>query len=215
MSLPRQLPQACLFDLDGTLVDSLPDVAAALNECLDLLGLDPRPLDQYRYLAGDGIPALCRRVLRDSHPHLLNRLIELARARYRAGLLCQTTPFPGISTLLGRLRDKGVRLAVLSNKPHDMTLRVVHAFWPADWFDRIQGCDEERRKPDPYHVLQICGALHVDPARTWLVGDTPTDVLTAARSGTICIGVTWGFRPRADLEAAGAQYILEHPEDLA
>ena len=92
----------------------------------------------------------------------------------------------------------------------------MRAFWPEDQFDFIQGYLEDScRKPDPFHVLAICERLGVTCGETWLVGDTPTDVETAARCGSVCVGVTWGFRTRADLEAAGAGYVVDHPDDIA
>jgi phosphoglycolate phosphatase len=216
MPIPRLRPHACIFDLDGTLVDSLRDVGEALNDCLELLGLPPRPLNDYRYMVGEGIPTLCQRAIGDTHPHLVARLAELARARYRAQPIAHTYPYAGVSDLVQRLRDQGVKLAVLSNKPHELTVRVVQAFWRDSQFTRIQGyVREEHRKPDPFHVFETCAALGVRPAETWLIGDTPTDVQAAERSGTTCIAVTWGFRTRADLEAAGAKWIVDTPAEIA
>ncbi|MFH1747070.1 MAG: HAD family hydrolase [Planctomycetota bacterium] len=208
-------PKLCIFDLDGTLVDSLPDIAEALNDCLELLGLPTRPVNAYRYLVGEGVPTLCRRALGETHPLLVDRLTELARARYRIRPLKHTQPYPGVFELIGRLHAAGVKLAVLSNKPHELTIRVVQAFWPANHFHYLQGyVEEEYRKPHPYYVNQICRHLGVEPADTWIIGDTPTDIQTAVRSGIVGIGVTWGFRTRADLEAADARYIIDRPEEL-
>jgi phosphoglycolate phosphatase len=104
---------------------------------------------------------------------------------------------------------------VLSNKPHDLTRRVVNAFWPDGTFDAAYGyIEEERRKPSPFYLHRICAELSVAPADTWLIGDTPTDVKTAQAAGAIPIGVTWGFRTRADLEAAGALRIVDRPDEL-
>jgi len=212
----NQLPRACIFDLDGTLVDSLRDIAEALNDCLDLLGLPTHPVDSYRYMVGEGVPMLCARAIGDSHPELVGRLAELARPRYRIRAVHHTRPYAGVPDLISRLRERDVQLAVLSNKPHDLTLRVVRAFWPAPTFASIVGYTlEERRKPDPQCALAVCRQLGVDPADTWLIGDTPTDVETARRCGAVSIGVTWGFRTRADLEAAGADRIIDHPAELA
>jgi len=209
-------PALCIFDLDGTLVDSLRDIAEAVNECLELLGLPPQPLDRYRYLVGEGIPRLCERALGQSHPHLVNRLAEVARPRYRVRPLRHTRPYPGVVEMTQTLRRRDLRLAVLSNKPHEMTTSMVRALWPANTFDRVQGyVDERHRKPEPYYVLRICQELGVSPARTWLVGDTPTDIETAKRSGAVGIGVTWGFRSRADLADAGAEHLVEDPAQLA
>jgi phosphoglycolate phosphatase len=215
MPLVVKPPALCIFDLDGTLVDSLRDIAEALNECLELLGLATYPIDRYRYMVGEGVPKLCERALGQSHPHLVERLIELARPRYRVRPLRHTRPYPGVGALLEQLRQAGVKLAVLSNKPHEMTVSVVRAFWPDHTFDLIQGyVEEHHRKPDPYYVLQICDSLGASPSETCLIGDTPTDIETARRSGTISISVTWGFRSRADLTDAGAPRMVDSPAEL-
>ena len=209
------IPKACIFDLDGTLVDSLRDIAEALNDCLALLGIPPRPVDDYRYLVGEGVPVLCDRAIGKTHPLLTNRLTELARAFYRVRPLKHTKPFPEIERVIGQLRDRGVKLAVLSNKPHELTVRVVNQFWTENTFEAIYGFfDEERRKPSPHFALKICEQLDVSPADTWVVGDTPTDVETAIRAGATAVGVTWGFRSRDDLTAAGAHFIVDSPAHL-
>ncbi len=130
-------------------------------------------------------------------------------------MLRHTQPYPGMQSLIARLQSRAVRLAVLSNKPHDMTLRVVHAFWPANTFSAVYGyLEEQHRKPSPFYVLRICSELGVSPRDTWVVGDTPTDIEAARAAGAVPIGVTWGFRTRADLEAAGAARILSRPEEF-
>lgn len=209
------MPRACVFDLDGTLVDSLRDIAESLNHCLDLLGLPTHPVDAYRYMVGEGVPTLCRRAIGHTHPHLVARLAELARSYYRTRPLRHTRPYPGISDLLARLRRQGLRLGVLSNKPHDLTVRVVRTFWPDDTFELVYGyVEEELRKPSPAYLERMCREFGVGPSECWVIGDTPTDVQTAHAAGAPAIGVTWGFRTRADLEAAGADLIIDRPEEL-
>jgi phosphoglycolate phosphatase len=215
MPEPLPTPRACIFDLDGTLVDSLRDIAESVNHCLDLLGLPAYPIESYRYMVGEGVPVLCQRALGRSHPHLVNRLAELVRPFYRTRLLRHTRPYPGVSELIARLRTRAVRLGVLSNKPHDLAVRVVRTFWPDDSFSVIYGyLEEEYRKPSPVYVLRICAELGVAPADTWVVGDTPTDIATARAAGAVPIGVTWGFRTHADLVAAGAVHIVARPDEL-
>ncbi len=215
MSEPLPTPRACIFDLDGTLVDSLRDVGESLNECLELLGLPTHPVPSYRYLVGEGIPRLCERAVGAAQPHLVQRLAELARAVYRARAMRYTRPYPGVPQLVDRIRTRGIKLAVLSNKPHELTLRVVETFWPDACFTAIYGyIEEELRKPSPHYVRRICAELAIPPAETWVVGDTPTDVETARAAGAVAIGVAWGFRSRADLEAAGAQRVVDRPDEL-
>lgn len=215
MSEPLPPPRACIFDLDGTLVDSLRDVAESLNDCLELLGLPTHPIDAYRHLVGEGIPRLCQRAIGQTQAHLVERLGEIARAVYRTRALRHTRPYAGVPELAERLRTRGIRLGVLSNKPHDLTLKVVEAFWPNGYFDAVYGYVEEHyRKPSPHYLRRICAELDVPAADTWLVGDTPTDVETARAAGAVSIGVSWGFRTRADLEAAGAERVFDHPADV-
>ena len=203
-----------IFDLDGTLVDSLRDIAEALNECLELLGLPKRPVEDYRYMVGEGVPKLCERAIGDTRPHLVPRLAELARPRYRVRPIAHTRPYPGVEDTVARLAATGAALAVLSNKPHEMTVRIVRRFWP-NTFAEIQGyLQEEFRKPHPHYVHRLCAAVGAAPATTWLVGDTPTDVLAARNAGARCAAVTWGFRTRSDLLDAGAECIVDSPAEL-
>jgi phosphoglycolate phosphatase len=191
MELAVKPPELCIFDLDGTLLDSLRDIAEALNECLELLGLRSHPIDRYRYMVGEGVPKLCERALGETRPELVSRLAELARPRYRVRPLRHTRPYAGVVEMTETLRQRGVKLAVLSNKPHALTVQVIRAFWPEDTFDIIQGyVEEDRRKPDPHYVRRICGALSVSPGRTCVIGDTPTDIETARRAGAVGVSLS-------------------------
>lgn len=206
-------PQLIIFDLDGTLVDSLRDIADALNHCLELLGLSPRPADEFRYMVGEGVPVLCERAVGPTRPHLVGRLTELARAFYRARPLRHTRPYPGIPDLVAALVARQLPLAVLSNKPHDMTVDLVHAFWPDGAFRVVRGYTlESLRKPDPTQALEICRQLGAAPQATWLVGDTPTDIQTARRAGMRAVAAAWGFRPADDL--ADADRVIHRPRQL-
>lgn len=214
--ISESLPKLCIFDLDGTLVDSLRDIGESLNHCLQLLGLPTYPLQRYRYMVGEGVPKLCQRAVGDAHPHLVDRLAELVRPHYRTRIVQHTRPYPGVPELIERLRQRAVQLAVLSNKPHDLTVRVVREFWPDGVFAAVLGYRlEHLRKPAPDGLLQICYDLHTRPTDTWLVGDTPTDIETARAAGATGVGVTWGFRTRDDLARAGATRIIDRPAELA
>jgi phosphoglycolate phosphatase len=216
MSGPISPPKACVFDLDGTLIDSLADIAGALNRCLGLLGLPGHPIERYRYMVGEGVPKLCERAVGKTHPHMVARLAELARPAYRAQLIGQTKPYAGVNNLVAALRDADVPLAVLSNKPHDLSVRIVRHFWPDGDFASVYGYLEEgHRKPSPKYLLRICDELGVSAAQTWMIGDTPTDMETARAAGAVGVGVTWGFRPRDDLAAAGASQLVDSPAALA
>lgn len=212
---PLPPPELCVFDLDGTLVDSLRDIAESANYALDLLGRAPRAVETYRFHVGEGLARLCDRVLGSERPDLVPRMLELAAAHYRTRPLRHTRPYARVPEAVRRVAAAGARLAVLSNKPHDMTLRIMAELWPGGGFACVQGFTEGApRKPDPHHLLRMCSQFAVPAERTWLVGDTPTDVETARRAGAVCIGVTWGFRTRADLAAAGCATIIDTPDEL-
>jgi phosphoglycolate phosphatase len=213
--IPETSPAAIVFDLDGTLIDSLGDIASALNARLKLLGLPQRNLTELRYMVGEGFPRLCERAIGETAPELVPRLIELARVHYRTRLVEESHPYAGIRELIDSLAETDIPLCVLSNKPHPLTERIVKILWPEQPFRLVFGHGTRfERKPDPGRLLQICTDLGVALQQTWMVGDTPTDILTAQAAGTIGIGVTWGFRTSDELVASGAQYIVEHPSEL-
>ncbi len=212
---PLPKPHACVFDLDGTLVDSLRDIAESVNICLEMLGLATRPVDAYRYLVGEGIPKLCERAIGAQRPDLVPRLAELARAVYRTRVVRHTRPYPGVPQMIDRLRGAGVRLGVLSNKPHELTRRVIETFWGDGQFTAVYGyLGEAHRKPSPVYLERICAELGVATEHTWMIGDTPTDIRTARAAGTRAVAVTWGFRSRADLLADRPDRIVDAPEEL-
>lgn len=215
MPTPHHPPAAIVFDLDGTLIDSLADIGQALNERLALLGLPTRTLEELRYMVGEGLPKLCERAIGETAPELIPRLVDLARAHYRTRLTRETRPYAGVREMVSHLNQRQIPLAVLSNKPHDLSVRVVETLWPEQPFALVYGHDSEYpRKPDPGRLLNICAQLGVAAEQTWMVGDTPTDIKTALAAGAVPVGVTWGFRRREDLRDSGAEFIVDHPAEL-
>lgn len=215
MSETIPTPAACVFDLDGTLVDSIRDVADALNHGLSLLGLPEYTVAECQAMVGDGVPMLCQRALGGNHAALAARLAELVRAEYRTCAVRHSRPYAGIEQLIATLRSAGIPLAVLSNKPHELTERVVRAFWPGDTFRQVRGYTHEHlRKPAPDALLQICDALGVSPAKTWMIGDTATDIETARAAGAVSIAVSWGFRSPDELRPAGPDRLFDTPDAL-
>lgn len=219
---------AFIFDLDGTLADSLGDIGGAMNRLLAKLGLPPQPLDNYRQYVGEGAENLVRRTFltatgRDwktstdvsSFPKSIAELTEAYRLEYAALEHEASKPYAGIDAMLDGLVARRRRVAVLSNKRDDFTKHLVaHRFgrWP---FVAVRGeLDGVPRKPNPTAALEIALALNVLPERIGFVGDTAIDVNTAKNAGMVPIAVTWGFRGRDELEAAGAKHFLERPEDL-
>jgi phosphoglycolate phosphatase len=209
--------QAVLFDLDGTLLDTLEDIASAANEVLGRLGLPAHPPEAYRGFIGDGVAMLFRRALAPEHaePGRVARCVEDFRAAYGRSWDVRTRPYDGIPALLDALTARGLGLAVLSNKPDDFTRLCASAYlarWP---FRAVLGQREGTpRKPDPAGALEIAGALDVPAGQFLYVGDSAVDMETARRAGMRPVGVSWGFRPAEELWAAGAEAVITHPAEL-
>ncbi len=206
--------RAVIFDLDGTLVDSLRDIADAMDHVLDELELPRRTRDEYERFVGEGARLLVRRSLGD-RADLEDEALAAFRARYATRMLVHTKPYPGVEAMLASLGQRGVPTAVLSNKPHDATRKIVAALFPAHRFVDVLGHREDApRKPDPTSAFELARAMGVAPSEVCFVGDTATDVETALGAGMIPIAVLWGMRTREELERAGATRFVAHPSEL-
>lgn len=206
---------AVIFDLDGTLVDSLGDIADAANHALAQLGLPGHAEADYARFVGEGVDRLVEKVLGAGAEHRRAELMAIFRPYYAAHMLDRSRPFPGIPELVAALLARGVRLAVLSNKPELATQRMVAALFPAAPFVIVAGdVPHLPRKPDPGRALTIAAELRVPPARCLFVGDTRIDVATALAAGMVPIGVSWGFRPAAELTEAGARVVIDRASEL-
>ncbi|WP_243439102.1 HAD family hydrolase [Fundidesulfovibrio soli] len=206
--------RAVVFDLDGTLIDSLEDLADASNTALQGMGLPAHPVESYKFFVGDGMRTLMQRALPQEAQHRLDEAVEAMRREYDRNWKDKSRPYPGIPELLDALTAKGLPLAVLSNKPDDFTRLVVRDLLGRWNWAAVMGEGEFPKKPDPAGALALAARLGLDTADLVLVGDTPMDVLCAKNAGMACVGVTWGFRPRADLEAAGQRVFIDRPEEL-
>jgi phosphoglycolate phosphatase len=207
--------RAVLFDLDGTLADTLADLVNATNWALAQLGCPTHAADRYRYMVGDGARQLCARALPSDRQDLLDQTVKLMRGRYAAHWADQTLLYPGIQETIATLAGRGFRLAVLSNKPDDFTKQVVAHYFQPNPFHAVSGQKPGvPLKPDPTAALEIARRLEV-PAAEWMyLGDTNTDVQTARGAGMFPVGVLWGFRGRAELLENGAQALVERPEQI-
>lgn len=206
---------AVMFDLDGTLADTLADIAAAGNHVLTRLGKPPRPLRDYRYLAGQGAPWLVREALGpELAQHVDEGVTELKRFQLeRAHAL--TTLYPGVAELLDELTRRGLKLAVLSNKPDAATKQLVGHLLARWKFAAVRGHREGGPlKPDPAAAVEIARELGV-PVERWLyVGDTMVDMKTARGAGMFAVGVLWGFRDEPELREHGADAIVKQAGEI-
>ncbi len=209
--------RAVVFDLDGTLLDSLADIATSANAVLERLGLPTYSTQDYRRFIGEGVASLFRRALPASHrgEEWVERCVEGFREIYGRTWNVQTRPYDGIAELLDELTGRGVSLAILSNKPDEFT-RLCAAEYFGRWPFRATVGQREGipRKPDPAGALEIARQLELPPDAFLYVGDTATDMETARRSGMRPIGVAWGFRPVDELWSAGAAAVIERPGQL-
>lgn len=211
--MSREL-RAVIFDLDGTLADTLTDIAAAASATLGELGVGPYELEQYRAWIGGGARRLMEQALPADQQHRLDEVDARFRQHYAANLVVATAPYAGIPAVLDALAER-FTLAVLSNKPHAMTTEIVaRVFGAWDFADVVGKQDGVPAKPDPTSVLAMAARLGVDPSMCAYVGDTDIDVQTATAAGMLSVGVSWGFRDAESLVAAGALRLAASPEDL-
>lgn len=210
--------RAVLFDLDGTLLDTLSDIAGALNRVLAARGLPTHPVPAYRLMVGSGMSVLVERALpaeARSDDALRAAVEREAREAYAAEPVVRTRPYDGVRELLVQLRSRDVVLAVLSNKPDAMVAHVVERFFGASGFAAVRGHVERTPpKPDPSGARELLAFIGVGAADALYLGDSDVDMETARRSGMTPVGAAWGFRGEAELRAAGAAAVIHHPGEL-
>ena len=209
--------QAVLFDLDGTLLDTLEDLADATNAVLAREGLPTHPVHKYRYFVGDGLRNQVSRALppgsRDQQT--VARCMEAAREEYGRRWDRKTRPYEGVREMLDGVTVRGVRVSILSNKPDDFARLVVERLL-AEWsFEVVLGARESAPlKPDPAGALQVAREMALPPEQFLYVGDAATDMRTARAAGMFPVGAVWGFRTARELAEGGARELLNRPEEL-
>ena len=210
--------KAAIFDLDGTLSESLESIAHTVNLVLREKGHEEIELEKFKVLVGDGARTLIERVLKLKGIED-DKVTEEYFARYlelfEEGCLYNLRACDGVKDLVQDLKDRGFKLAVLSNKPHIMTVKCVHAIFGDGVFDEVQGVKEGmKKKPDPSGALALAEKFAVKPEECIYLGDTNTDMKTGKAAGMFTIGVLWGFRDEAELRENNADAIVSAPAEV-
>ncbi|MFA9478226.1 HAD family hydrolase [Phycisphaerales bacterium AB-hyl4] len=206
---------AIMFDLDGTLADTLADLAAAGNHTLTTFGHAALPVERYRYLVGQGLDHLIRHAFGPEHEAQWEAAAATFFTYYSEHKYDQTGPYAGIPELLDTLTERDLKLAVLSNKPDPATQDMVATLFNQWSWDAVAGAKPGvPLKPEAGAALAIADELGIAPQRWVYVGDTKVDMLTGKSAGMYTVGVTWGFRDEAELREHGADAIIHHPSQL-
>ena len=210
--------KAAVFDLDGTLVNSLDDLADSANATLSAYSFPMHEVEAYHYFVGDGTRKLMERILPQEYAAdttFVTQFMSKYKDRYARNLLQKTKPYDGIMEMLEELRRRGIPMAVCTNKHQSAAEMIVKTLFPHGIFQEIIGDQEGLpRKPDPQKVLHIMRNFWVTGEQTAYFGDTDVDMDTARNAGALAVGVLWGFRPEEELVAHGAYILLSHPMEL-
>ncbi len=209
------MKKAVIFDLDGTIGETLESIAYCTNTLMGEYGFPPIELEKFKYLVGDGSKALIQRAL-EMYGMKDPQEVEEAFARYmlifEEGCTYNVVPCAGVPDLITELKKKGVKTAVCTNKPHLQAVKVVEAAYPKGTFDIILGQSDDRaKKPAPDMALYVAEKLSAAPEDCLYLGDTNTDMQTGKNAGMFTIGVLWGFRPKEELVEDHADAIVERP----
>lgn len=209
--------KAMVFDLDGTLLDTLEDIKDSVNAVLNEMGLSGYSSEQYRYFVGQGMKILSRRVLPEKmrREPVIKKFAGKVKEEYGRRWADRTKPYDGIPEALDHLSAMGISLNVLSNKPEEFVKPAVDHYFKNIRFARVLGSSPGRpNKPDPAGALHIAGSLSLSSEECAFIGDTHTDMETAVAAGMFPVGVLWGFRTEEELKTAGAAEVVRRPEEL-
>lgn len=211
--------KAVLFDLDGTLLDTLDDIADSANYALETAGYPTHPVSAYRYFVGQGVDNLVKSIVPEearTAEHLAS-VKKIYSERYAGHSMDKTRPYDGLAAAVEELKKTPVKLAVISNKPERDTKAAIAAVFAPGLFDIVAGGrDGVPLKPDPTAVYDILGEFGVSPDETMFIGDTSVDIETAGNAGCVSVGVMWGFRPEEISAAKGgrADFVIDSPSEL-
>lgn len=211
------MKRLAIFDLDGTLLNTIADLAAATNHALSQYGYPVHTTDEYCFFVGNGINKLFERALPEGEksPEKIRIIREAFIPYYNAHNTDLSRPYPGIETLLTTLQEKGIRLAVASNKYQEATVKLITHYFPTINFTAVFGQREGvPAKPDPQVIDEIIGLAEVSKEETIYMGDSGVDMQTGKNAGVTTVGVSWGFRPRTELEAYNPNLIADRCDDI-
>ena len=208
----------CIFDLDGTLADTLDSMAYVTNIIMEKFGLKTLPVDNFRYYSGEGANMLIRRALKDAGDPELAHYDEgqkLYREMFEADPMYKVVPYKGMPETLKELKKRGVKLGECSNKPQEAAVKVEQRMFGSQIFDAVMGqSDSVRKKPAPDGPLKIAEQYGIKPEECMYLGDSGTDMQTGKAAGMYTVGVLWGYREKEELLKNGADYLVDSPEDI-
>lgn len=211
-----------LFDLDGTLIDSVPDLALSINQMLNELDLKPYPIETIRSWVGNGAEVLTKRALSGSiniAPDLeaayVDKALSIFLANYEQNVCVQTTLYPNVKCTLEALHHKGYRLVIVTNKPEQFVRPILKQLGLNDFFDMVVGGDSlPKRKPDPMQLNYVCDKLSVRPSACLMIGDSKNDIFAATAADIQSIGLTYGYNHDEDINSHGASVVLDDFADI-
>jgi phosphoglycolate phosphatase len=209
--------RAVIFDLDGTLLNTLDDLANSLNRVLVQYGFPPHQTDAYRYFVGDGALELVNRALPEEKRigSIISQCLEAFRTDYRENWNIKTSPYEGVTEMLDALKTRKIKMSILSNKPHEHTKRCVAELLSQWDFEIILGQRNGiPRKPDPIGALEVAEHVSVSPSQFLYLGDTDVDMKTSVTAGMFPVGALWGFRTAEELQESGARALISHPLEI-
>ncbi len=208
--------EAIIFDLDGTLINSLEDLADSANEALSLHGFGTHTIAAYKKLIGNGVRQLIKSATPSDTPdNIIDKVLADYRTIYNRNYINKTKPYDNIQELLGILNQLNIKMAVCSNKPHEPTKKIVQEVLGQEYFEVIFGEREGiPRKPDPAALLEAAGIMGVSPSKVIYLGDSGGDMVSARNAGMFAAGALWGFREREELVEAGARVLFAEPLEL-
>lgn len=208
------MKKGCIFDLDGTLVDSLMDLALSANEVLRNHQLPEHDISQYNHFVGNGVKKLMERALGDEHLDILDECLKEFQDIYSKRYLDHTCPYEGIVELIETLYQQGIKLAVVTNKPHHMAIQIVEHLFPHKFISIFGQQDAYPIKPNPESVYFALMAMKLGRQECFFIGDSDVDIETGYHADMETIGVSWGFRGRDELETAGADYVVDNAMEI-